>query len=140
AVWLLRETFVGLLRDSRPGIAAICGPKQSTGRRRGGTFAARAVLPAFAAEIPHGCEHHVGIGRVDCYSRAAGREIWSFENLLPCFAAIGCFVQTAIRRIAPQCAGNRGEDRIAVFWTDRDLRDALGFFQSSTGPRLTAIG
>src|SRR5205823_2723606 len=81
AIWFFWETFVGLSRDLCPCVAAVRGPEQSAGGRRGRTFAARAVLPAFAPEIPHCGKHDVGIARVDFYIGATRRKICSFENL-----------------------------------------------------------
>src|SRR5205823_12360510 len=81
AIRFLWETFIGLKRDFRPSIATVAGTKQSAGRGRARTVAARAVLPAFAPEIPHSGKHNLGIGRVDCYVRATGRKIRSLENL-----------------------------------------------------------
>src|SRR5436190_21810428 len=96
-----RKTFIRLRRDLRPGVATVRGTKQSTGRRRGGTFAAGAVLPAFAPEIPHRGVHDIGIDRIESDLCATGRKIRSLESLLPRFTAVGRFVQSAIGRIAP---------------------------------------
>src|SRR5437660_11406452 len=114
--------------------------EQSARRERGRTVATGAVLPAFAPEIPHRSEHDIGIRGVDCQVCATGRKIRSLEDLLPCLAAIGRFVQTAFRRIAPQGARNRSEYRIAVCRANFDLRNALGFLQASPRPRFTTIG
>ena len=71
---------------------------------------------------------------------ATGGKVGAFENQLPCFAAIGGLVETAIRRIAPQRAGHGGINRVAVLWTDHDLRDALRIVQTGVRPRLAAVG
>src|ERR1041385_3670691 len=78
-------------------------------------------------KIPHRSKHNVGIVRIEFDVRATGRKIPSLENLLPRLPAIGSLVQTAIRRIAPQRAGHRRENRVAISRINDDSRDALGF-------------
>src|SRR6185295_147073 len=78
--------------------------------------------------------------RIDCDISATGRKIRSFEDLIPCFAAIGGFIETAVGRIAPERAGYSGKDRLAVLWVHGNLCNALGLFQTGMRPCFAAVG
>ena len=59
--------------------------------------------------------------------------------MLPCLAAVGRFVQTAIGRIAPQRAGNRDENRVAIPWINGYPCDAFRFLRATTRPRFATV-
>src|SRR3984893_2540877 len=98
------------------------------------------ITPACATKIPHPGKQHIGIYRIERDSRAPGRKIAAFQNQLPRLAAVGCLVEAAVRRIAPERPGHRRENSVAVFCTNENLSDSLGLLQTRVYPGLTAVG
>src|SRR5439155_1462554 len=96
-VWFFRKPFISHRRNLRPAVAAVSRPKQSAGRRRSRTIAARAILPPFTPKIPQTREHYVRIRRIDRDISATGGKIRTFENLRPCLASVRSLVKAAIR-------------------------------------------
>ena len=139
AVRFLRKTFAVFRRDFGPGRAAIGRTEEAAGRRRVRSVAAGAERPAFAAEIPHRGEEHIGIRRIHRDRRATGRKIAALQDQIPGVAAIGRLIETAIGRIAPERAGHGRVNGVAVLRADDDFRDALGVRQTDARPGFAAI-
>src|SRR5205085_1894779 len=139
AVRLFRKTFVYFRRDFRPGRAAIRRAEQSAGRWFVRTFAAGTERPAFPPKIPHAGEENVRIVRIHRDPRRAGRRVPALQNLVPGLAAIRCFVEAPIGRIAPERSRHRRVNRVAARRTDDDFRDAFRVRQPGEIPSLAAV-
>src|SRR5205085_1469993 len=139
AVRLFRKTFVGFGRDLDPGRAAIRGAEQPAGRWFVRAVAAGTERPAFPPKIPHAGEEEVRIVRIHRDPRRAGRGIPTLQNLVPGLAAIRCFVEAPIGRIAPERSGHRRINRVAARRTHDDFRDPFRVRQPGEIPGLATV-
>src|SRR5713101_8818487 len=93
-------------RDFVPGRAAVGRLPESAAARGVRSLAARSERPSSAAEIPEAGIDGLRTRFVHRYHRAAGGEIRSLQDLIPRLAAVACFVDAAVRTVAPQLSRN----------------------------------
>ena len=103
-------------------------------------FAAGAERPAFAPEIPHAGEHHVGIRSGPCAMVEQPVERFAPFRTSPrsCRRRSSCRGRDRANR-STACPA-RSVNGVAVRRVDDDLRDALGVRQAHVRPGLAAVG
>src|SRR5205823_3562908 len=111
---------VGSLPEGRAGAAAVVAPPGAAVGVAGGVEGA-------GADGVHGDIGEAGIG-IDVF------------RLDPGFAAVGGFVQAALRVSAEEMAVGRDVDDVGIGGIHHDARDGLGIIETEVSPVLAAIG
>ena len=131
----LAERAVGqtrVLREVRPGVAAVVGAPQTRARTAG------VDRPERAAGLPGGGEDAPRVRRVEREIDGAGL-LTDVEDELPRVAAVGRAVDAPLG-VVLRCVAERGHvDEVGVVRVHEDLADVAGLLEAGMGPRRAPI-